>query len=48
MAMPVILVTLGIASGIHILNKYLETLGQGMSKESAAAGDICHHNLLPC
>lgn len=35
MAMPVILVTLGIASGIHILNKYLETLGQGMSKESA-------------
>ncbi len=35
MAMPVILVTLGIASSIHILNKYLESLEQGLAKEAA-------------
>lgn len=35
MAMPVILVTLGIASSIHILNKYLESLAQGLAKEDA-------------
>ncbi|NMA61060.1 MAG: MMPL family transporter, partial [Firmicutes bacterium] len=35
MVMPVILVTLGIASSIHILNKYQESLAQGLEKRAA-------------
>lgn len=35
MVMPVILVTLGIASSIHILNKYQESLAEGLSKREA-------------
>lgn len=35
MVMPVILVTLGIASSIHILNKYQESLAEGLSKRKA-------------
>lgn len=35
MVMPVILVTLGIASSIHILNKYLEALASGLAKREA-------------
>lgn len=35
MVMPVILVTLGIASSIHILNKYQESLAKGLPKREA-------------
>lgn len=35
MVMPVILVTLGIASSIHILNKYQESLAVGLPKREA-------------
>ncbi|KLU39867.1 MAG: hypothetical protein AA931_07880 [Peptococcaceae bacterium 1109] len=35
MVLPMILMTLGIASGIHILNKYQELLGQGLEKSAA-------------
>lgn len=35
MVMPVILVTVGIASSIHILTKYQEALGSGMAKGEA-------------
>lgn len=35
MVMPVILVTVGIASSIHILNKYKEALAGGMAKREA-------------
>ena len=35
MVMPVILVTIGIASSIHILNKYQEGLAAGLSKRKA-------------
>lgn len=35
MAMPVILVTIGIASSIHILNKYQEALAAGLAKREA-------------
>ena len=35
MVMPVILVTLGIASSIHILNKYQESLERGLPKREA-------------
>lgn len=35
MVMPVILVTIGIASSIHILNKYQESLARGLSKRQA-------------
>ncbi len=35
MVMPVILVTLGIASSIHILNKYQESLASGFAKREA-------------
>ncbi len=35
MVMPVILVTLGIASSIHILTKYQESLAQGVDKRDA-------------
>ncbi len=35
MVMPVILVTLGIASSIHILNKYQESLAEGFKKREA-------------
>lgn len=35
MVMPVILVTLGIASSIHILNKYQESLASGLAKREA-------------
>lgn len=35
MVMPTILVTLGIASSIHILNKYQESLAQGLEKREA-------------
>ncbi len=35
MVMPVILVTLGIASSIHILNKYQESLAKGLDKRLA-------------
>lgn len=35
MALPVILLTLGIASGIHILNKYQELLEKGLPKNEA-------------
>lgn len=35
MVMPVILVTIGIASSIHILNKYQEGLAGGLSKREA-------------
>lgn len=35
MVLPVILLTLGVASGIHILNKYQELLAQGLDKVAA-------------
>ena len=35
MVMPVILVTIGIASSIHILNKYQEGLDKGLAKKAA-------------
>jgi len=35
MVMPVILVTIGIASSIHILNKYQEGLARGLAKREA-------------
>ncbi|NLM40554.1 MAG: MMPL family transporter [Firmicutes bacterium] len=35
MVLPVILLTLGVASGIHILNKYQELLAQGFEKNEA-------------
>lgn len=35
MVLPMILMTLGIASGIHILNKYQESLAQGLEKRAA-------------
>jgi len=35
MVLPMILMTLGIASGIHILNKYQELLAQGLEKTAA-------------
>lgn len=35
MVMPIVLVTLGIASSIHILNKYKEALASGLEKRQA-------------